>query len=543
MKSETGFSTALTQCIRNNKMLFGALIFIVIAAAALSIIPPLVLEKTVNELSAANGKALKYGIFYFIFIALSGISESAKEVIITKFGQKVTHRLRSNMAQKLSLLPSEYFVTRSAGVTVSKFVNDADTVDSLFNSGIIGMFADALTVAGIIIVIFIKSFGLGLIMCALTPVVYIFTRACKKKMFSAQLSNRTAVGRVNNHLPETIKNIRMIHSFGKEKYMSEKYDEYISESYAATEKSNFYDSVYSPVIILLSTILTAAMFVLAAAGGKAQSFFGMSVGTAVAIIAYVGKVFAPIESIGMEIQSVQSAAAGIRRINEFLNEDEIKIAPHGEDNPTELAVDMRRVSFSYGGDKKVLNNYNLSLKKGEKVTLRGKTGIGKSTVLKLLLGLYEPESGEIFVNGKNTCAVLPQEKRKIFGLVEQSFTAVSGSVADQITLFDGDISREEMRNAARKVGIDEYIVKLPKGYDSDFSAVGFSQGQLQLLAVARAVVKNPQILLLDEMSANLDADTQAELFAALSSAAEGKTVISVSHRLYGTQNMRVENIV
>lgn len=535
MKNEKNLSAVVLRVVAASKATSVLTVLIIVLSVVTALFPPLVLERVINDLTAGRAVVLSMALTYLGLVALSGLLESGQNVMITIFGQKVTHSLRSALCAKLRRLPSSYFTTHEAGKITSRFVNDVDTVDGLFTNGIISMFADACKVISILVIIFYKSTGLGLLMLLVTPLLYSMTRLFQKRMLMAQLENREAVSKVNNHVPETIRNIRMIHVLSREKYMEQRYDDYISESYRATNKSNLYDSIYSPIVIFISSCVIAVMMIFAAKEGGIREFFGISVGTAVAVIAYVGKVFTPLESIGMEIQNIQSAVAGVKRIDEFLSEPEREISGNFVAEESDVAAPLIRfknVRFAYGDGCDVLNDLSFSVSKGENITFAGRTGAGKSTVFRLLLGLYRPLEGQVFIGNSQAYGIPDEAKRRLFGYVEQSFHLIEGTVEEQISLFDPTVSREQVENAARLVGLHDIILALPDGYDTSASQVSFSQGQFQLLSIARAVAASPEILLLDEISANLDSDTQQRVQGALERAAEGRTVLSISHRLW-----------
>ncbi len=518
-------------------LLSAGLIFSVTGSILFALLPPLVLERIVNRLADGLEIAFSLALLYFSTLALSGLFDALKEMMVTIFGQKITHRVRHEMCGKLSRLSASFFTENQPGVTASRFVNDVDTLETLFTSGVIGMFVDGCKILSILAVIFIKSRGLGILMLAATPLLLGFTRIVRKRILSAQIQNRRAVGKVNNQVPETIRNIRMIHTFQKESYFEERYDRRIEESYKAIEKTNFYDAVYSPVIQVVSALVIAAMMILAATGGNMQSFFGMSVGTAVAVTAYVGRVFEPLDSIGMEIQSIQSAVAGIHRIREFLEQPERRAADDSVRAEQLLssgrpAVNLKAVTFGYTRKQWVLKDLSLSVAQGEQVTLVGRTGAGKSTVFKLLLGFYPPESGTVSIFGTDAQLIPDREKRKLFGYVEQTFHPVSGTVGDQISVFDPSLTESDIQNAARLAGIHETIAALPEGYFTPYQDSLFSQGERQLLTIARSVAADPAILLLDEITANLDSETEQRVLNALQNASRARTVISITHRLY-----------
>ena len=543
MRHNTGLARVLKDTIKRHGLLTAGLIAAIYGSVAFALIPPLVLEGIVNRLTEKQPITISLALLYFAMLAASGLFDTSKEVMITIFGQKITRGLRHEMCAKLSHMKADYFVKNESGDTTSRFVNDVDTVEELFTNGVISMLADACKVVGIITVIFIKSTGLGVLMLMVTPLLFYITRMFQKRMLKAQVENRKAIGKVTNHVPETIRNIRMIHTFLREGYMEKRYDLYIQNSYRAIEKSNLYDSVYSPIIVFSSACVIAIMMVLAAMGGEVKSFFNMSIGTAVAIIAYVGKVFDPLESIGMEVQNIQSAVAGVQRIEEFLSYEERKTPDMGITADSMLsshgiAISFQNVCFQYDEGTRVLDRLSFAVNTSESVVLAGRTGCGKSTVFKLLLGLYSPDEGRVRIYGEDADSIADKYKRSIFGYVEQSFKAVPGTVAQQISLFDSMITNERIEKAAKLAGIHESIMELEDGYNTLYSPGLFSQGQLQLLGIARAVAGEPSILLLDEITANLDADTEKRVMEALRLASENRTVLSISHRLFQHMNIR-----
>lgn len=546
MKTKSSLASVLSYTIADHKGMTALTGVAIAGAIAVGLLPPLVLEQIVNRLTRQQQIPLELALAYFGLLVVTGLLESGQNVMITILGQKVTHGLRSELCNKLRRLPAAYFIHHAPGTITSRFVNDVDVVDSLFTNGIVSMVADCCKVLSILGVIFYKSRGLGILMLWVTPLLMLMTRCFQKNIFKAQLANRVALGKVNNHVPETIQNIRMIRSLFRQKYMKHKYDGYIEESYRATDQSNLYDAIYSPIVILISACVIGVMMLCAALGGELRQFFGITVGTAVAIIAYVSKVFEPLESIGLEIQNIQSAVAGVRRINEFLEEPELaaqSIAPEELIYKTEPCICFDHVCFAYDDHSTLLRDLSFTVKSGESITIVGRTGAGKSTVFNLLLGLYSPDSGRVLVKGVEAARIPDANKRRLFGYVEQSFRGISGTIAEQITLLNPNISPQQVEDAARLVGLHESIMALPEGYDTPAGAAVLSKGQLQLLSIARAVVAAPQILLLDEITANLDSDTEGRVLEALERASVGRTVITISHRLHQhTHNQRMIQI-
>lgn len=502
------------------------------ASVLASLLPPLLLARVIDGLTGGIPLTFAAALMYFGSLALEGVLASAQETLLEILGQKMTHALRAEMSQKLARLPAATLSAQNPGELAARFSGDVDTVEALFTSGVISMAADACRILSILAVIAVKNAGLALILLPVLPLLAAFTRHVQRRTLAAQMENRRAVAAISAQVPEALHNIRTIRALGLEDYMSARYDRRIGESYAAVEKTNFYDAVYSPVVLTLNAAVVGVVMLLSASGNaRVLTLFGMSVGTSVAVINYISRIFAPIESLGMEIQTIQSAMAGVKRINAFLAQPE-RAAQAAESAAVprgDVAVD--HVTFGYGG-RTVLSDLSFTVKAGEQATLVGRTGAGKSTVFKLLLGLYRPEKGTVTIGGVDVSQITDRQRRSCIGCVEQHFARVPGTVLDQITLGDPRITRNMARKAARLAGLDASICAFPDGYDTRCTDGMFSQGEWQLLSIARAAAADPAVLLLDEITANLDAQTEARVLEALRRASAGRTVISISHRIY-----------
>lgn len=530
-RNKSSVFASIRMAARAHHVLTVGTILCVASSVVASLLPPLLLAHIIDGLTAGLPLTLRAVLAYFCSLALEGVLSSAQESLLVLFGQKMTHALRSEMSHKLTQLPASTLVDQNPGEVAARFSGDVDTVEALFTSGIISMVADACRILSIMAVIAVKNTGLALILLLVLPLFAAFTRHVQRRMLAAQLDNRRAVAAVSGQVPETLHNIRTIRALGTEAYMERRYDKRIADGYAAMERTNFYDAIYSPVVLLLNAVVVAIVMLLSASGNATVlTLFGMSVGTSVAIINYISRIFAPIESLGMEIQTIQSAMAGVKRIDAFLTQPERTI-PGERQKAARGDVELAHVTFGYG-EKQVLNDFSMTVHQGEQVTLIGRTGAGKSTIFKLLLGLYPPESGSVTIGGVPVADITDRERRTCISCVEQHFARVPGTVLDQITLGDPQITAEMAKNAAQLAGIDTAIRALPDGYDTVCSEGMFSQGEWQLLSIARAAAADPAVLLLDEITANLDAETEARVLDALRRASEGRTVLSVSHRIY-----------
>lgn len=530
-KNDHGVFAAVRMAAASHRLLTVGTVLCVAASVAASLLPPLLLARVIDRLTAGLPLSFLAVLLYFGSLALEGVLTSAQESLLVLFGQRMTHALRSEMSRKLSRLPAGTLAEQNPGEVAARFSGDVDTVEALFTSGIISMAADACRIVSIMGVIAVKNTGLALILLLVLPLFAVFTRCVQKRMLAAQLDNRRAVAAVSGQVPETLHNIRTIRALGLEDYMERRYDRCIGDSYAAMERTNFYDAVYSPVVLLLNAAVVGIVMLLSASGNaQLLTLFGMSVGTSVAIINYISRIFAPIESLGMEIQTIQSAMAGVSRIDAFLDQPERTIPPARRE-AARGDVEFAHVTFGYE-ERHVLKDFSMTVKQGEQVTLVGRTGAGKSTVFKLLLGLYQPEAGTVTIGGVKVGDITDRERRTCIGCVEQHFSRVPGTVLEQITLGDPQITGEMARAAAALAGIDAAIRALPEGYDTVCTEGIFSQGEWQLLSIARAAAADPAVLLLDEITANLDAETEARVLEALRRASAGRTVLSVSHRVY-----------
>ncbi|MDY0138413.1 MAG: ABC transporter ATP-binding protein [Candidatus Izemoplasmatales bacterium] len=528
---------SMVRVIKNNIGISVLLGLSIIGVVVTSLIPPQILKYIIdhNLVTKSSDKLLVLATVYMGVLLFIGIFDFVKEAVLTVLGQKITKEIRIEMMEKLERINAMFFSSNSSGTVVSRFTNDVDAINSLFTNGIIGMMVDCFKIIGIIISIWMFSSKLGFVTLLLMPAIYGITRLFQKRMLKAQIENRILIGRVNNHISESLKNIQMIKSFSKERYMEENYKRYLFDNYKTVEKVNFYDSIYSPFIQITRAVVIAFIVVLSS---KQLNYLGISLGMVAASIELISNLFAPIENLGMELQNIQQAISGIKRVNDFYNES--------EDNPKknelrvediipdreEVNLSFKDISFQYEEGADVLQNIRLNLKPNEKVTFVGRTGVGKTTLFKLIMGLLKPTKGSITINGIDVYDIPNSEKRRIFGYVDQSFHMIKGTVADQISLQDESITKEQIEKALDFVGLTEYVSTLENGLDTKVTSDAlFSQGQKQLLAIARAIVTNPPLLLLDEITANLDSITEEKIVSVLQKASKVHTILSISHRL------------
>ncbi|HEX2947068.1 MAG TPA: ABC transporter ATP-binding protein [Clostridia bacterium] len=537
LKGNNAVIRSATSVLKKNTGLSVLLVTAACGAVAASLVPPQILKLVIdrNLVPGSSAGLLVLAVVYMGSILFSGLFDFIKEAVLTVLGQKIMREIRSKMMFKLGRTGSRFFTDNESGIIVSRFTNDVDAINTLFTSGIVGMAVDCFRVVGIVVSIWLFSAMLGVTTVVLLPVIYAITRLFQRRMLKAQIDNRVIVGRVNNHISESLKNILMIKAFGKEAFMEEKYRGHLFANYRTLEKVNFYDAIFSPIIQVIRAVVIALIVVLSAGRGN---YLGISLGMVAATIELFSGLFTPVENLGMALQDIQQAISGIFRVNEFFSGPEdtgkdegIKaedIIPHRKD----ARLEFDDVTFGYEEDVDVLKNISLKISPQEKVTFVGRTGVGKTTLFKLITGLLEPTSGNIRLNGKNVFSIPNSEKRKIFGYVDQSFYLVKGTIAEQISLRDEDITREQITAALEFTGLKDYVDSLENGLDTQITNDSiFSQGQKQLLAIARAIVTDPPILLLDEITANLDSITEDKIVRVLQRASQAHMILSISHRL------------
>lgn len=516
--------------LRTHWLLTIGLLLSIVGSILLAVIPPLILAKMMDTLALHQVLSVTLIVVYFIFYLAENLCISLRDTLMVAFGQKISHALRSAMMQFYTTLDTDTLNQQAPGSVVSRFLNDVDALEDLFTSGVLSLFVDACTLVSILVVVFHKAFGAFLLLVIVLPFLFRFTRFVQKSMLKNEIDNRNAIAKTNAILPETVQNLLTIQNLKVQAFMEKRYGKAIQDSYEALQKTNFFDAIYSPVVLILNALVIGLLVLLCVDPKLDLSLFGMSVGTAVMSMQYISKVFEPIESIGMEIQVIQSSMASIHRIHDFFQLPVEDVTYKAETETTDPIISIQNLSFAYPGGKEIFHDFSLTIQAGEQVTLQGRTGVGKSTLFKLILGLYTPKKGSVRIFHQNPSTLLPSQRRELLGYVEQSFHPVKGTIKEQITLFDDAISLSEVQKACQIVGLWESIEALPEKLDSPFQLEILSQGQWQLLSIARAIVKDPPLLLLDEITASLDRSTEQAVLTAMEKAMKDRTVLSISHR-------------
>jgi len=510
----------------------------IILGIFMQLVPPQILKNIIdNNISRGIYQGIwKLSCYYLIAVLISGFADFIREFMMASIGQDILLNIRYNMGKKLSYLPISYFSNNPIGQVISRFTSDVDAVGSLFTSGIIGMIADSLKAVGIIVSIYLLSPVLSLYVLLLIPILYFIAKFFKNSTLKAQIETRKAVGNINGFIQELFNGIRTVKIFGMEKHFISDFQQPLNENINAVHKTSIFDSVFPCLMQIIRALIISITVIIAAPKGLGT--LGISIGAIAAVIDLISRILAPIESIAMEFQTIQEAVSGVKRIQSFASEDEEK---RYSDDPViikkyeNLNISVNNAAFSYSKDNKIIKNVSFAVEPGQKTALVGRTGAGKSTILNLIAGLYKPDEGSIEIGGMDPFKMSPNIRRHIMGIVPQSFPVYDVSVRDAITLYDETITEKQVEEAAKIVGLHDDIIKLPNGYNTIIGEgeTGLSYGQYQLLSLACALVLNPPILLLDEVTSGLDGVTEERIFKALRNISKDRTIITISHRVSG----------
>lgn len=514
--------------LRKRKLRTLLLLLSIILVVVGTVLPAQVLRLIIDAhlVPKVSEGLLPLALLYLALQTGTCLFEFLKSALLTDLGQELVAGLRRAMGRKLSRLPMHYFSRHTPGSVTSHFTNDAEEVNTLFTDGLVNLVIDLSKVLGIFISICLFSARMALVTFFCMAVMLAGTLYFRGALFKAQKANLVQLARVSSHISETLGNVHTVKAYAREGYMEELYQKRLRENYRTLDKVNFYDSFFPTFVQVLKNGLIVAI-ILASAGR--HSLLGISLGTLAASVELVSHLFRPIDLFGQELEKIQQGKSGLASIGAFLHEAEeepknerLTVKDICPDGRAEIRFD--HVSYRYpDGDEDVIHDLCLTIEDKETLAFIGRTGVGKTTLMRLVLGLLKPTEGRIFYNGIPTDTIPAKLRRQLFGSVEQEFVPVYGGLFDQIRLYDSSITDERCEEVIRSVGLG-HLVGTP------FKVSSLSQGQKQLLSIARALATNPPLLIFDEITAALDAETEDRLVSVLMEASKERTVLSISHR-------------
>ena len=460
--------------------------------------------------------------FQFLFIYFTNL-----------LGQKVVYDLRTKLFKTIIQFKMSYYDKSSVGRLVTRTVSDMETIASIFSQGLFMIFADIILMFSVLVVMFLLSIELSLIIFGILPFVAIATRLFQRAMKVAFNEVRNEVANLNSFVQERLSGIKEIQIFNRQIIESRKFEKINERHKKAWLKTVWYNSIFFP-IAEISISISVGLIVWYAGTNLIQLNNFVSLGTIFLFIQLSQMLFRPLRQIADKFNTLQMGMVAANRVFEILDSDQY-INDNGSITIKDLDGDIKfeNVDFSYVKENKVLRNINLNIKKGEKVAIVGATGSGKSTIIKLILRLYDLESGEIKINNKNIKNYKLSDLRSSISLVNQDIFLFADSIFKNITLFDKKISKKEVEKAAKSIGVLEFIKKLPGGFNYNVKERGvmLSEGQRQIISFLRAYVSKPNILILDEATSSIDSKTEELIQFATNKIIQDKTSIIIAHRL------------
>jgi len=544
------FKGTMCKLIKYLKPYYVSIIVVLILAMAstvFTIISPKILGDITNEIVVGIKNITQGGIDFSAILHLITILVGLYLIgalcgylqgwIMTGITQKVTYNLRKSIALKINRLPLRYFDTQSHGDILSRVTNDVDTVSHSFNQSLTQVVTAVTTIVGILIMMIIISWQLTLVAVIVLPLGFLLARLIIKKSQKYFFNHQVSLGEINGHIEEMFSGHTIVKAFNGEKKSISTFRKINNKLYNNAWKSQFFSGLLHPIMNFLDNAGFVAVSVL---GGWFAIRGKMTIGSIQAFIQYLNQFNRPIIQTASIANVFQSTAAAAERVFEFLEEEEELPDPA---QPKELktvqgAVDFVNVVFGYTPEKIIINNFSATIKPGQKIAIVGPTGAGKTTMVNLLMRFYEIDSGAIKIDGVDIKDLRRSDLRKLFGMVLQDTWLFSGTIEENIAYGKDNVSHEEVVKAAQAAYADHFIHTLPGDYQMEISeeADNISQGEKQLLTIARAILANAPMLILDEATSSVDTRTEALIQAAMDKMMEGRTSFIIAHRLSTIRN-------
>ncbi len=521
-------------------------ILFAIGSAAFSIVGPKILGKAttkifeglVQKISGVPDASIDFGyigniamilVALYLVSSLFGIIQS---FIMSGVAQKVSYNLRKQISEKMDTLPLNYFDTRTNGEVLSRITNDVDTVNQTLNQSLSQIITSVVTLIGVLIMMFSISWIMTLATFIILPVSMILISLVVKKSQKYFKSQQEYLGHLNGQVEEVYGGHNIMKAFNREEASTKDFDELNNTLYKSAWKSQFLSGMMMPIMSFVGNLGYVLVSIL---GGWLTIKSVITVGDIQAFIQYVRSFNQPIAQMAQVANIMQSTAAAAERVFEFLDEkDEVK-DPFNSVDPSEIRgeVEFEDVHFGYNPDKIIINDFSVDVKPGQKVAIVGPTGAGKTTIVKLLMRFYDINSGSIKIDGHDIRDFKRADLRNLFGMVLQDTWLFNGTIMENLRYGRLDATDAEVKEAAKAAHVDHFVKTLPDGYNMVLNeeASNISQGQKQLLTIARAFLKDPKLLILDEATSSVDTRTELLIQKAMEKLMEGRTSFIIAHRL------------
>jgi ATP-binding cassette subfamily B multidrug efflux pump len=482
---------------------------------------------TPDPLAGINLAALAY---LFTLIVGFGVIYT-QMVLMNVMGQYVMYDLRKQIFGHLQKLDVQFFDRNPVGRLITRVTTDVDALNEMFTAGFVAIFGDIFVLAGIILVLFLMNWKLALVLFSITPFIFLISIWFRRGARRTYRQVRVRIAAINAFLQEHISGMSVVQLFNRQEEESKKFEGLNARHRDANIDSIFYYSVFYPVIELIQS---AGIALIIWYGGGQVVQGTLSLGLLIAFFQYAQRFYEPISDLSEKYNILQAAMAASERIFKLVDTPVVIRDREGAEVLRSVErIEFRNVWFAYNDEEWVLKDVSFRVDRGDRVALVGHTGAGKTTVTSLLLRFYEPQKGEILINGRNINGYTLESLRRIFAIVQQDFFLFSGTLGENISLGDGAISDSSIRSAAARVQADRFISRLPEGYATRVRerGAGLSVGEKQLLSFARALAFDPPVLILDEATSSIDSETEHLIQEAIGVLMTGRTSIVIAHRL------------
>jgi len=527
-------ATRMLAYLRPHRMKMAAAFLLMLVTSALTLSTPYLIKVAIDDyivVGDAQGLARIALITAAVFAAIF-FSTAGQRYLLSWVGQRVLADMRAELFQHLQMLPIGYHDTRIVGVTVSRVINDVAVINELLSQGLITLIGDLLVLGGIVVVMFSMSPRLALITFAVLPLIVLATYLFSRRAKVAFRLTRRRVAELVGRLAEDIAGMRAIQAFCQEENAQRRFEDVNRDNRSASVAAMSLSFVFLPSVEFLGMLSTAIVLFF---GGMSVAYGQLTLGVLVAFLAYVTRFFQPIQELSQLYTTMQSAMAGGERVLALLDtRPEVADPPDAMPMPAiEGQVRLSDVSFAYVENVAILRDIELTIQAGQTVALVGPTGAGKTSIANLIARFYDVDEGAVLIDGVDVRDVAQRSLRKQMGLVPQDPFLFAGTVADNIRFGLPDADDSVVEEGARRANAHDFIVELPRGYATELQegGVNLSAGQRQLICIARAVLADPRILILDEATASVDTVTESLIQSALDRLLADRTSVVIAHRL------------
>ena len=519
----------------------GSTIFTIVGPKILGNATTEIFNGLVSKLSGGTGidfgKVGQIALTLLGLYVISALFSFVQRFLMTNVAQKITYKLRNDVAIKINKLPMKYFDKKTNGEVLSIITNDIDTLSMNLNQSITEIITSVCTIIGILVMMFSISWQMTLISLVILPVAGILVTFIVKKSQKYFTRQQDYLGHVNGQVEEIYGGLNIVKVFNAEEKVTKDFEIANDELYHSGWKSQFLSGLMHPVMNFISNVGYVAV---AVAGGYLAIQGTITVGNIQSFIQYNKQFTQPINQLAQISNMLQAMMAAAERIFEFLEEPEEEITAKGNIDTSKLKgnVEFKHVKFGYDPDRTIIKDFNASVHEGQKIAIVGPTGAGKTTMVKLLMRFYDVTDGEIDVDGHNVKDFDRGELRKMFGMVLQDTWLFGGTVKENIKYSKEDATDTEVVEAAKAAHVHHFIKTLPNGYNSliNEESTNISAGQKQLLTIARVILADPKILILDEATSSIDTRTEIQIQSAMDNLMKGRTSFIIAHRLSTIKN-------